>query len=86
VFSLIVNQSPFTPSQQWKGVTVMSKPNPLNTIADIEGCMAHVMMQPIYPKVQAEFHRLLTVMGNVDGDEIIVLVMVAILEIGGPQS
>lgn len=61
------------------------KHKPLNSIADIEGCMAHVMMQAMYPKILAEFHRLLAIMGNVDGDEIVPLVMVAVLETRGPK-
>ncbi len=58
---------------------------PLNTIADIEGAMAHCMMQSNYPKILAEYERLLAVMGNVDGNEIVPLIMVAILESNPPK-
>lgn len=63
----------------------MAKTKPLSTIADIEGCMAHVMMQPSYPATLAEYRRLLEVMGNVDGDEVVALVIVSFLEAKGPK-
>lgn len=47
------------------------------TIAEIEDAMATVMLRPEYPKLVAEFNRLLSIMGNVDDNEIISLVIVA---------
>lgn len=49
-----------------------------DTIKTIEGNMAHIMLdwEP-YSKVVQEFHRLMKTMINVDGDEIIALVLVA---------
>ena len=49
----------------------------LNTIPEIEEAMAEVMTQPGYELVVKRFHHLLNIMGNVDGDEVIALVLVA---------
>jgi len=62
------------------------KPKPLNTIPDIEECMATVMLTSNYQAILDEYHRLLSVMGNVDGDEIVAFVMVAILKAQGSPN
>lgn len=54
---------------------------PLETIAEIEDCMAEVMSMPRYSSVQTEYHRLLSIMGNVDGDETIALTIVALVNV-----
>jgi len=55
VLSLIVNQSPFTPSQQWKGAKVMSKAS--DKLNDIQ-----VWAKPIQPVViPDEIIKVLTV-------------------------
>lgn len=50
----------------------------MDTVKTIEANMAHIIVdwEP-YTKVLQEFNRLLQIMGNVDGDEIIALVLVA---------
>jgi hypothetical protein len=50
----------------------------MTTIPEIEDAMADCILSEGYPAVIAEYHRLLGIMGNVDGDEIVALVMVAI--------
>jgi len=50
----------------------------MNTIEEIEDAVADVILEPDYSKITQEFDRLLSIMGNVDGNEIIALVMVAI--------
>jgi hypothetical protein len=50
----------------------------MQTIKDIEDAMADAMLHPLYSAVIAEYQRLLAIMGNVDGDEVIALVMVAL--------
>lgn len=61
----------------------------MQTIPEIEDAMAEVLLHPAYSVTQAEYHRLLNIMSNVDGDEVIALVILAcwnvstILERGG---
>jgi hypothetical protein len=53
------------------------------TVKEIEEQMANVIVDwPLYQKYKKEHERLLEVMGNVDGDETIVLPIVALLNIG----
>ena len=47
----------------------------LKTIAEIEEHMAQVMLSSDYPKIVAEYERRLKIMGNVDGNEVIALVL-----------
>ena len=51
--------------------------NILHNVADIEDAMADVINAPSYANILAEYRRLLKIMGNVDGDEIVALVIVA---------
>lgn len=47
----------------------------LKSIAEIEDYMAQVMLSPDYPKILAEYERRLAIMGNVDGNEVVALVL-----------
>jgi hypothetical protein len=50
----------------------------MKTIVEIEAGMADLIaINPKYDQVVREYYRLLKIMGNVDGDEIIALVMLA---------
>lgn len=49
----------------------------MNTIKDIEDAMADVILDPNYERVREEYNKLLSIMGNVDGDEVIALVLLA---------
>lgn len=49
----------------------------LTSISSIEDRMADIMSEPKYPQVVEEYERLLKIMGNVDGAEVIALVLVA---------
>lgn len=49
-----------------------------DTIKTIEEDMAELIVEwDKYPRVLAEYHRLLTIMGNIDGDEVCALMMCA---------
>lgn len=50
----------------------------METVKQIEDGMAEILLTPSYPAVQAEYNRLLGIMGNVDGDEVISLVLLAV--------
>ena len=54
----------------------------MQTIREIEEAMANVLLHPSYKATCDEYHRLLSIMGNVDGDEVISLVIVAALSVG----
>jgi len=49
----------------------------LQTITEIEDAMADIIEASVYPFVLKEYHRMLEIMGNVDGDEIVALVLAA---------
>jgi len=49
-----------------------------NTIPEIEEAMADVILTSEYPAIVKEYERLLTIMGNVDGNEVIALVLCAV--------
>jgi len=49
----------------------------MNTIKEIEEGMANVLLHPSYDETRKEYHRLLFIMGNVDGDEIIALAILS---------
>lgn len=51
----------------------------MHTVPEIEDGMACIALEHAakYEAVKKEYHRLLEIMGNVDGDEIILLLMVA---------
>lgn len=51
----------------------------MNTIVEIEDIMAEIMLHPAYMTVEAEYERLLAIMGNVDGNEVVALVLVALV-------
>lgn len=50
---------------------------PLVSIPEIEDAMADVVMHPKYLDCITEYNRMLSVMGNVDGNEIVALCILA---------
>jgi hypothetical protein len=52
----------------------------METIKDIETEMGRIMVEgsPPYDKIMVEYERLLSIMGNVDGNEVIALVLLAL--------
>lgn len=51
----------------------------LDTIPQIEEAMAEVILQPGYEQFRLRYEVLLKIMGNVDGDEVLALVIVAFI-------
>lgn len=49
----------------------------MNTIEEIEQAFAAIKQSERYAKVKAEHDRLLKIMGNVDGDECLLLAILA---------
>lgn len=58
----------------------------MNTIHEIKYAMSSAILHPKYDAVKLEFHRLLSIMGNVDGDEVISLVLVAYGNVTTPDG
>jgi len=58
----------------------------MQTISEIEQAMSEIMLEPQYERIKHEYHRMLDIMGNVDGDEIIALVSVAIANVTKPKD
>lgn len=54
----------------------------MQKIKEIEEGMANVMLHSSYPKTVTEFERLLAIMGNVDGNEVIALVILSCWNVG----
>lgn len=57
----------------------------LNTIKEIEDAMADEIERPDYQAIALEYRRLLGIMGNVDGDEVISLVLTAFNSVSNPK-
>ena len=55
----------------------MKRSTNMNTISEIEDAMADIILDPQYQNTLIEYERLLSIMGNVDGNEVIALSLLA---------